>query len=122
MNDSTHDIESWWTFRTGRWDDNNGFGYVDIKERRETRTLTLQIVERGHGKRSLQFVGGPTGYESYDIDDLLDPKTGLATFGPNPEDAMFCICGGTMNSWPTCEVRAKDVLDYLLSQGYGHDT
>jgi len=65
--------------------------------------MVLKKTERGD---ILQFIGGPTGHESYYVSDLL------GTFAPDGSD-NFCICAGTVNSWPMCIVSRKEVFDFL---------
>jgi len=110
MNSNT--INSKWESEHAQWD--------SFQEKYVNRTivpmsdkiLKMEIIDGKNGK-ILQFIGGPTGYESYYIEDLL--KT------PRSERTSFCICGGTVNSWPRCEVPWSDVLDFLKSQGYSND-
>lgn len=99
-------IKSYWTYETGIW---NGVKneYInrivsDIKE----KDLKIEIENTPFSEYGpvLKFIGGPTGYESYYIKNLLE----------NPwNHGDFCICGGTINSWAKCWVKTKDVMNIL---------
>jgi len=102
-------INSIWVKKTGRWTDPPG-EYRDIKAVQSTKEIEMEIVSKdGNPRPVLLFHGGPTGYENYFIDSLLK----------NPIDSeKFCICAGTINSWPSCTVNAKEVFDFLEENGY----
>jgi len=68
--------------------------------------MLIMTTERGD---ILRFVGGPTGHESYYVSDLLEH--------PLPEGSDdFCICAGTVNSWPMCLVSKKEVFAFLRKE------
>jgi len=100
-------INSVFTFETARWDSSLN-NFVGRKSRDETREIEVAIIARD-GKPLLVFTGGPTGFESYYLEDILEePLRG--------DD--FCICGGTVNSWPRCIVNWQDVVDLIHGNGY----
>jgi hypothetical protein len=101
-------IESLWTYETGTWDD-DALAYANIKRRTEVKEIGMEILTRSNGQEVLQFVGGPTGHESYYMDDMLR----MVDEWPD----TFCICAGTMNSWPVCEVKVADVRKFLEEEG-----
>jgi hypothetical protein len=80
----------------------------DIGERREPKTLTMEI-HPGKFYPLLHFVGGPTGYETYE----LSPSFILNLFAIRHNKQQFCICAGTKNSWPKCSVDTLNVLLFL---------
>ena len=49
----------------------------------------------------MKFIGGPTGFESYYLEDLEGDTL--------DHDGDFCICGGTINSWANCTVDTADI-------------
>lgn len=94
------DIESVWEWEVGDYKDGK---FINKHIRKtETKTLKLKLEERIHGK-VIRFIGGPTGFESYYIECL------------NLKPGPFVICGGTINSWPRCTVKAEDIIKFLNS-------
>lgn len=76
--------------------------FVDHKSRLEPRVVHVQFMRDG----KIKFHGGPTGHESYYIaPELFENLRVLAETGKT-----FCICAGTTNSWPECEVPADAVM------------
>jgi hypothetical protein len=71
-------------------------------------------IDTDSKKPILRFIEGPTGYESYYIEDLIRH----CDLPCHTEDFNFCICGGTVNSWPQCTVKKKDMFEFLKEQGY----
>lgn len=67
-----------------------------------TRELTMHIVTEGHDKPILRFEGGPTGFESYYLEDIKLEGEG-----------DFCICAGTANRWPACYVDMPTVRKFV---------
>jgi len=104
-------ILSKWQQEVGKWD--RGLNdYVDRKViELPDKFLVMQII-RIENRNILRFNGGPTGFESYHIPDLID---GMKTAGINK---IFCICGGTINRWPHCTVAWDEVVAFLKSKGY----
>lgn len=98
-------INSDWIIERGHWD-NAVKQYVGRTYERFQRTITMRKELRANGE-ALVFDGGPTGFEAYYIADLL------AT-GERSED--FCICGGTINSWPRCSVKTSDVFQFIREE------
>ena len=98
-------IKSYWQRGYAKWD---GGKYVDKKlsevEEKELK-VTLDITNTD--KPIIKFHGGPTGFESYYLNDILENPFGLN------ENDNFCICGGTINSWPRCWVKTKDFKSIL---------
>lgn len=68
-----------------------------------TKKLTMAIVTEGHDKPILNFRGGPTGFESYYIEDL----------SLSSDEGDFCICAGTANRWPACFVDKAEVNKFV---------
>lgn len=95
-------IVSKWVVEKGKWD-NGKTTYVDRTFDEFTRTIEMKIETRKDGL-VLVFIGGPTGHESYYARDLaLTGKKG----------DTFCICGGTINSWPACYVSSYEVSNFI---------
>lgn len=99
-------IQSIFTFETGRYDKESNL-FVDRKSSPEPRELEI-IKEIRNDKEVLVFIGGPTGFESYYIEDL---KKNISV-----KSGDFCICGGTINSWPRCIVKVEDILDFIKEE------
>ncbi len=68
-----------------------------------TKKLTMAIMTKGHNKPILQFREGPTGFESYYVENLNFPEG----------EGEFCICAGTPNRWPACYVDRNDVRNFI---------
>jgi hypothetical protein len=100
------EIRSTWTTIKAKW---NGNDFYDHQSTVEERTLLMEIGCRSTGEPSLHFIGGPTGFEIYSVEALMDPEYGLEAEGRE----TLCICAGTTNSWPKCEVPAADVIAFL---------
>lgn len=98
-------INSKWSKETGKW---NGKEFIN----REITALPDKELEMkfkdGKSSRILEFIGGPTGFESYYVEDLLRE--------PSRMQGRLCICGGTINSWPKCSVQAEEVLAYIQQE------
>ncbi len=95
-------IKSFWTYERGKWSrKENKFVDRAISPVTE-KILDVEILFPDSKDYSpiLKFIGGPTGYESYYIENLLTNDF---------KGEEFCICGGTINSWARCYVKAKDV-------------
>lgn len=101
------EIKSMFTFENG--DYSHAKGFHNRRKRTEMRTLKLEIRKTDRGD-ILDFIGGPTGFESYYIPDLNIHHDGL-----------FCICGGTINSWPNATVEWADVYKFLSENGYAKE-
>lgn len=94
-------IKSFWQTETGRFD-NELCAFVD---RKFSETKEREIyVEYDPKTDIIHFRGGPTGYEAYNFNSL---EESLPTFKHN----TFCICAGTINSWPICFVNRKDFME-----------
>ncbi len=99
-------IESEWQYEKGKWDKetcqfiDRTFSKLFIKEIKIK--IFLNILS---GKETVQFVGGPTGFESYFLEDLENHDLNNTN--------KFCICGGTINSWARCTVRSKDIYNAI---------
>lgn len=66
--------------------------------------LEMQIKE-GQSGLVVQFIGGPTGFESYYVNSLLENM--------EPDTEELCICAGTVNSWHECYVPYQQVADFI---------
>jgi len=101
-------INSKWSQEVGRWDV-LFCDYIDRKVIQLPDKDLVMKIERKESGDILKFLGGPTGFESYNIKDL----TALPLIG---ED--LCICGGTINKYPQCTVNMNDVKEFLKSKRY----
>lgn len=105
------EIKSYWSYEKGLWDtEHNKYIERTVSEVKE-KMLKIEIeINIKHYKNDpiqvIHFIGGPTGYESYYIKDLLEN---------NLEHVNFCICGGTINSWAKCWVKSKDIKNILMT-------
>lgn len=103
------EILSTFTYETATWDKGSNT-YINRRTRSIEKVLFMKVNTNLEGKKVLKFEGGPTGFESYYISDLLENKP-----GPVDKNTPFCICGGTVNSWPRAVVLLKEVLDFITS-------
>ena len=72
-----------------------------------TRKLTMTILPEGRvdsqsNRPILEFQGGPTGFETYYLEDINLEGGG-----------DFCICAGTANRWPACYVDKTVVQEFV---------
>jgi len=101
-------IDARWVMVKGRWDDKLK-DLVDVTE--EARVKTLVMVIKGpdkDGSQMVHFEGGPTGFETYRVQHLLENPE----FGREDDDTL-CICAGSINRWPVVTVNAKQVRKFL---------
>lgn len=103
-------ITSYWQAETGYYDDRVGRytrrRFTDVKE----KTLEVKITESEYNNKLIvQFIGGPTGNESYYLDDLINLLTDANYEG------SFSICAGTINRWPHCWIKVKDLKPIILA-------
>ena len=106
-------IKAWFIRETGFWSEDKG-KFINISKSNEFRDISVTICERENGfdKLILKFYGGPTGFESYylkDVIELIPDKDKI-----NDTQTM-CICGGTINRWDACYVNYKEVIDFIES-------
>lgn len=71
----------------------------------EERELGIEI-DFSKAKTVLRFIGGPTGHESYYLEDLL-PKI-------KQGDGDLLICFGTPGSWAKCTVKLDKLKTEML--------
>jgi len=90
-------IKARWVVKKGHWSNATDTFIHRVKEE-TTRELSMEVRND-----ILYFRGGPTGYESYYIDDIKNLKPGVE----------LCICAGTINRWAECYVQSDDVLAFL---------
>ena len=95
-------INSVWTVETGRWSDRK-CKFVDRKSKTFERELEMEIAQ-GQSGPVIKFIGGPTGFESYYIKDLLEDQS---------KSGPFWICAGTINRWPRCSVEFSEVIKFI---------
>jgi len=93
-------IKSFWTYEKADWDGKNFVNRTtsEIFEKDLEIKVYNDIIV---GYELVRFFGGPTGYESYRLEDLESHD--LDT------NEQFCICGGTINSWAKCTVASRDI-------------
>lgn len=115
-------IQCWWTILKGRWDPAKN-SFVDRKQEQTIKTLQMSIEDSkdiqdmtpgappAETYKTLRFHGGPTGHESYRLQDILDNTVRF-------QSARFCICAGTINRWPACHVPWSQVNIFLRLRGY----
>lgn len=104
-------IKATFTRKYARWNEKEN-KYTDHSQKTDEKLITMEIIFRENSDKAvLRFNGGPTGFESYYIDDLLEDRK------HNPHET-FCICAGTVNSWAECMVPWQDVKNFLSACGY----
>ena len=99
-------IMSTWQQETARFD---GKSFVDRKhgeKRQKELTMTLEMLD---SRPRLRFISGPTGYESYYADDAFVERLTSQL----EQHKTFCICAGTINSWPEATVPLGEVVLFL---------
>ena len=96
-------IKCKWIVETADW--NKATNSYENRQSTETeRTISMQLIKKEHGT-VIQFFGGPTGYESYYVEDLMNNH--------ESKSKDLCICGGTVNSWPRCIVNRDTVFNFI---------
>ena len=96
-------ITSYWQTETGRFDRN----LCTFVDRKFSEIKEKEIyIEYDPKTDVIHFRGGPTGYESYNFDTI---ERSFDTFNYD----KFCICAGTINSWPRCDVKVKDFMEIV---------
>ncbi len=103
-----NEIESEWFALIANWDENTEKYINHHTIQLPNRILRMKIINHSDNpdNKILEFIGGPTGYETYYINDLLKNKKLYC-------DENFCICAGTINSWHSCFVKWKDIFNFL---------
>jgi len=101
---SKMEIKSYWQYETADWDNEaNVFINKKLSEIKE-KVLEVALDNKSSNTTIIRFLGGPTGFESYYLEDLLkNPLIG----------EKFYICFGTINSWAKCYVKIKDLEEIL---------
>ena len=97
-------IKATFTTEYGRFDSKLN-KFVDKYGHTEYKVLEMRVVLKMN-LPILEFIGGPTGFETYYLEDLR--RSNL-----NNGNNEFCICGGTINKWPRCIVNKKEVFDFI---------
>jgi hypothetical protein len=92
-------VGSTWTIVKGRWD-RDLMDWVNVTEEASKKEIPARLVFRESDETYLVSFDGPTGYEIYDIEALLGVCKGSRD---------FCVCAGTINSWPRCDVDLEDL-------------
>jgi len=110
------EINSKWEMSIGTWDRTLG-EYINVEKRSREKTIRMEVIERKGEEDLIEFVGGPTGFETYSICSLLEnPSFNIIT----EKSRSFCICGGTINKWPRVIVDLNEVVRFLSREGYTH--
>ncbi len=94
--------------------------YIKTPVRTWTEDINMRIEDRLGLKEEeyevLNFIGGPTGFESYRLDqdfvDVLEDIVRNELVDESQFRGRFTICAGGGN-YDECGVSATDVLDYL---------
>ena len=100
-----HTVPSRWVTVKGTQWDGKKYGVIQTSEKEKRIHIKLLQGARGF----LLDFGGPTGFEMYNIDDMIKLCS--------EDREEFCICGGTTNSWPECYVKVDDVRGFLADCG-----
>jgi hypothetical protein len=80
----------------------------------ETRMIGIRVESDGRGGEILRFVGGPTGYEAYGLDqDFCARLLADRESGDDPEAGVYAICFGTPDRWRRCTVAVADIVSFL---------
>ena len=95
-------INSRWIVEKGVWSEKLQ-AYTDRTKQEFERMLEVEITRNLRGSTILRFIGGPTGHEAYYLYKLLPM---------NNKQGEFCICAGTINSWPACYVQWADIKKF----------
>lgn len=98
-------IDSEWVMLKGIWNP-DARAYTRVIEEPRMKQIAMELFERA--EITILKFAGPTGHESYYVDKYLAGE--LLT----RDQDNFCICAGTINSWPRCTVKRKDVADFLI--------
>jgi len=95
-------INSRWVIEKGCWSEDLQT-FTDRTTEEFERQIEMEIFQDLRSNTVLHFIGGPTGHEAYYLDGLLPF---------NEKQGEFCICAGTINSWPACYVQWADVKKF----------
>lgn len=98
------EIKSCCVWKTGVVDENKR-QWLKKEEREEEKTLILELFKK-EDRIKFKFLKGPIGFEEYDVLRFLKHA--------GKKDEFFCICAGTINSWPECYVSKDEIVDFLL--------
>lgn len=93
-------------YESGTWNSKSN-KYENIRFRKESKELEMVLRPNERGT-IIKFEGGPTGYESFYIEDFLKDID-------NFESDRCSICAGTINSYAQCIVSLKEVVDFIKS-------
>ncbi len=100
-------IASHWTYRDSRKT------VIDSFE----RELKIRVEPAIAGCRDyeiLRIIGGPTGFEAFQIDeDCLKTLFKAVTDGSGGDAGRWHICAGTPGRWHECWVSPADMMAYL---------
>ena len=103
-------INAVFTETQGKWDTNRN-EYTDIKSKAYARTLKvkfLPVIAHPYGEKwIIYFEGGPTGFESYYVND------GFVERLENAQGERLPLCVGTINRYAECTVLIADVLEII---------
>ena len=108
------EINSKWEMSIGTWD-RTLMEFINVEKRCSEKMIQMEICKKEGEEDLIQFVGGPTGFESYYISSLLKNPSFNSI---SEKSRAFCICGGTINRWPRVTVNLNDVIRFLSSEGY----
>ena len=97
-------INSRWVIEKGRWNEKLRT-YTDRTTEEFERQIEMEIIQDLYNNIILRFIGGPTGHEAYHLYSLLPMDN---------RQGEFCVCAGTINSWPACYVQWKDVKEFCI--------
>ena len=99
-------ITSYWQHETAKFDP----GKREFVNRKSSpikeKELEITVRKDSKDRLILSFHGGPTGFEAYYLHDIFSTVM-------NSEQEDYCICAGTVNSWPRCWVKMKDLKKIL---------
>jgi len=108
-------INSTWITMIATWDSKLQKN-VNPRDTVREKEIEMELFFGEDARPKLKFIGGPTGFEQYFADDLYRSMTSIAADGDDlvRPNVPFCICGGTINSWPRVNVSRAEVYQFLV--------
>jgi hypothetical protein len=95
-------IKSEWKYEKADWDNVNGRFVNKTISEIFIKDIEIKVYKDIiTGRELVKFIGGPTGWETYRLEDLKEHD--LDNYD------RFCICAGTINSWANCTVSSRDI-------------
>lgn len=124
--ENKYTIMSYWSYEKGKWDPLTNTFIDRTKTETQEKLLPVVIEKNSEWKDVIKFLNGPTGYETYYLEDvkrtvfepLVDIREEIDHDGTvyNQKEypsKRYYICAGTINRWPSCYVLIEDLKNII---------